>query len=196
MNEGYTLTIFGLTGLPGSGKSEIARMVAETGCPVVRMGDMVRDHVLALGLPLEPDVVGRIAHERRQAEGMDIWARVTAHHIRERTEGSGSPLFPRSSPGTCRLMIIDGIRNHEEVDRFRAEFAGFRVIAVHASPGVRYRRIMSREREDDTRGYEAFIHREERELGWGIARVIVHADLMIVNEGTMDDLEDQVRRIL
>jgi dephospho-CoA kinase len=179
------MNVFGLTGLPGSGKSEVGRVGSDLGHPVVRMGDMVWEHVRSLGLELESGIVGRIAHQRRQEEGSDIWARVTADHIRK---------LVNENPPT--IVLIDGIRSHDEVDRFQHEFEDFSIIAVHTSPQTRYERIMARKRVDDTLSYEAFLERENRELGWGIAQVIAQADIMIVNEGSLEDLDKQITTLL
>lgn len=176
------MKVYGLTGLPGSGKSEVGKVAAELGFPVVRMGDMVWDHVRSLGLELEPGIVGRIAHDRRQEEGSDIWARATADHIRSRMN--------TDSPS---IVIIDGIRSHDEVERFRQEFNDFSIMAVHTSPSTRYQRILARKRVDDTLSYAGFLERENRELGWGVAQVIAQADIMIVNEGSLDELDEEIK---
>jgi dephospho-CoA kinase len=41
-----------------------------------------------------------------------------------------------------------------------------------------------------------FIQRDERELGWGIGEVIAMADLMIINEGSIDEFREKVEEIL
>ena len=37
------MTVIGIVGLPGSGKSEAANVAAEMGVPVVTMGDVIRE---------------------------------------------------------------------------------------------------------------------------------------------------------
>ena len=179
------MKVYGLTGLPGSGKSEIARVASEHGYPLVRMGDMVWNLVKELDLELDPAVVGKVAHERREKDGADIWARVTADHIRN--------IIPDLSP---EFVFIDGVRSIQEVERFRIEFPDFRIVAVHSSPLTRYERIMARKRVDDALSYEAFIEREKRELSWGIAQVVALADIMMVNEGTLDELREKAMDLI
>jgi len=171
--------VYGLTGLPGSGKSELGRVLKDHGHPLIRMGDMVWDHVRELGLELTSMNVGRIAHERREREGPDIWARVTARSIHDLTKDD-----PQN------LVFIDGVRSIQEADHFRETLENFRIVAVHTSPKTRYDRIMARKRIDDTLSYESFIEREQRELSWGIAKVIVLADIMVVNDGTKEELKE------
>lgn len=171
------MKVYGLTGLPGSGKSEIGRVAKERGYPVVRMGDMVWDHLRDLGYELRSEIVGKVAHQRREKEGADVWAKVTADYIRDSIKDS-EPDF----------VFIDGVRSIDEADRFRKEFDDFSIVAVHTSPATRYERILARKRVDDTLSYESFMEREKRELSWGIARVIVLADIMIVNDGSLEEL--------
>jgi len=185
--ESEPMKVYGLTGLPGSGKSELGTIAKNHNYPIVRMGDMVWDYVRDHGHDLKPGIVGKMAHERREKEGADIWAKVTADHIRKLILDQEDS--EKSSP---KFVIIDGIRSHFEVERFRQEFKDFSIVAVHTSPATRYRRILARKRVDDTLSYEAFIERENREFGWGIAQVIAQADIMIVNEGSLNDLQESV----
>ena len=76
------------------------------------------------------------------------------------------------------------------------EFPEFRIVAVHSAPHTRYDRIMARKRVDDALSYDAFLEREKRELSWGIARVIALADIMLVNEGSLDDLREQATNLI
>jgi dephospho-CoA kinase len=174
------MQVYGLSGLPGSGKSEVGKIAIEHGFPVIRMGDMVWENVRKLGLPLEPEIVGRIAHQRRELEGPGIWASVTVEHINAIIESS--PLD---------FIVIDGVRSTFEADIFRAEFDNFKLVAVHSSPRVRYNRIMARKRVDDAISYEAFMDRENRELSWGAAQVVALADIMLVNEGSLSELQER-----
>ncbi len=177
------MKVLGLTGLPGSGKSEVGKVGSEYGALVVRMGDMVWDHLRTMGLPLESRMVGKIAHEQRLTEGPDIWARKTVEHIE--TNFLVKNVFPE-------MIIIDGLRSIEESDYFRKEFPDFRTVAVHSSQKTRYERIMARKREDDTVTFQAFQDREKRELSWGIAQVIALSDIMLVNEGNLEELKASI----
>jgi len=56
------------------------------------------------------------------------------------------------------------------------------LVAVHASPRERFRRLKSRGRPDDPTTWEEFVERDMRELELGIGNVIALADVMIVNE--------------
>ena len=179
------MMVYGLTGLPGSGKSEVARIAREHGFPLIRMGDMVWEHVRELGLPLTPEIVGKMAQERREKEGADIWAKKTIEHIRQ--------LLEKESP---KYLFIDGIRSMDEVDCFGKRFEDFRIVGMHSSPATRYQRISARKRVDDTLSFKSFQERERRELSWGVAQVIALADIMIVNEGSLKELRERTQELL
>jgi len=168
-----------LTGMPGCGKEE-ALVVAQTlGFAVVRMGDVVREEALHRGLPITDATVGGMANAERQAHGMGIWA--------ERT-------LPRIQG---EKVLVDGLRGRAELEIFRGAFGtGLSVVAVHASPKTRYERMLRRRRTDDAETLEAFHARDLRELSWGLGDVIATADVMLVNEGTLEEFRRQARAAL
>ncbi len=173
------MKVVAFTGLPGAGKSEAVRVADEAGLNIVRMGDEVRAEVSARGLPLNDENLGRVANEMREREGMDVWAKRCLPKIEGRA-----------------MEIIDGIRNIEEVEVFRRSIDDFVIIAIHASPKTRYQRLMKRGREDDSLSIDALEKRDERELGWGIGNVVAMADIIITNEGSLDEFRKKVGRIL
>ena len=177
------MKVLGITGLPGSGKSEFASIAEEMGFTVVRMGDMVWNYVRSEGLPLSARVVGEIAKKRREREGADIWARETVKFI-------------SSLPERKEVIVIDGLRSLEEVEYFRGHFPEFRIVGVHSSPSTRYRRIMARKRVDDVLDFTEFQAREQREIAWGIAVVFAYSDIMLVNEGGLEDFRMRARLVL
>jgi dephospho-CoA kinase len=67
------------------------------------------------------------------------------------------------------------------------------VVAVHASPKTRYERMLKRRRTDDAGSIEAFRARDLRELGWGLGDVIATADVMLVNESSLEALREAAR---
>jgi len=92
-------------------------------------------------------------------------------------------------------VVIDGVRNIEEVGYFRKKLGkDFILVAVHASPETRYRRLMERGRKDDSTDLEKIKERDKRELRWGIGEVIAMADSVVVNEDSLTELEKRSRK--
>jgi len=165
--------------MPGCGKEEILGVARELGYTIVRIGDVVREEAERRGLPITDEAVGGMAHAERQAHGLGIWAERTVPRIRG------------------NRVVVDGLRGRAELDVFRKAFGeGLVVVAVHASPKTRYERMLRRRRPDDAATIEAFRARDTRELSWGLGDVIATADLVLVNEGSLEEFRRQAQAAL
>lgn len=169
----------GITGMPGCGKTYFVEVAREHHFVIYRMGDAVWNYVRDRNLDLSNDNVGRIASEERERGGKGIWAERTLLCIKNRGEN----------------IVIDGIRNIEEVEIFKKNLPGFVLVAIHSSPGIRYQRIIKRGRIDDIKSEKEFQERDKRELRWGIGKVIASADFVIVNEGSIEEFRKEVEKI-
>lgn len=177
------MKIIAFTGMPLSGKSEAVQMIKEDNIPVVRMGDMVWEETKRQGLELTDANVGHVATTMRKSQGKDIWAQKTLETIKK--------MQPTD------LLVIDGIRNHEEVDFFKHKLGStFHLIAIVASDTLRKKRALSRKRKDDTQTEDQFMMRDKRELGWGLGEVIASADEVIVNEGSLQEFQQHIKKLL
>lgn len=164
----------GVVGMPGAGKSIFSDAARSLGIVTIRMGDIVFEETEKKGLSLTPDNVGQIAIELREKWGKDIVAKKVIEKIKTL----------RKKPS---IVVIEGLRSPEEVATFRAFFDQFVIIAIHAPPTVRYRRLMARKREDDSISIDILKKRDERELSFGIGNVIAIADEMLVNKDKTKD---------
>jgi dephospho-CoA kinase len=173
------LKVICVTGMPAAGKEEFQKVAAEHGYLIVRMGDVVREEAARRGLPITDAAVGGMAHDERQAHGPAVWAERTTPHIR------------------AERVCIDGLRSPAELAVFRTAFgSGLVVFAIEASPETRWLRVPRRRRADDAKTWEEFLRRDARERGWGLEDVIAAADVRIVNEGTLDEFYESVRKAL
>lgn len=176
------MRVVAFTGMPGSGKSLAVEAARQRSIPVVRMGDLVRRETDAKDLELSDDNVGRVATEMRDEEGMDVWARRTLDEL----EGLDAD-----------AAVVDGIRGIAEVERFREALGdAFVLVAVHASPEIRFERTRDRDREDAPDDLEAFRTRDRREIEFGIGPAIALADILVVNESDRATFRDEIDRIL
>jgi len=174
------MKVIAFTGMPGSGKTEAVNVAKEMGIKVISMGDEVREEVKRRGLEINDENLGRIADEMRKKYGKDIWAKKCLEKIK----------------GEEKIIVIDGIRNIEEVEAFKSKIKNFILVAIHASPSTRYHRMMKRQREDDSINIEDLKRREKRELSWGLGDVIAMADIVVTNEGSMEEFREKIREIL
>jgi dephospho-CoA kinase len=168
-----------LTGMPGCGKEEALAVAQGLGFSIIRMGDVVREEASRRLLPITDATVGGMANAERQVHGLGVWAERTVPRIRG------------------DRVLVDGLRGRAELEVFRNAFGdALVVVAVHASPKTRYERMLRRRRTDDAGSLEAFHARDLRELGWGLGEVIAMADVMLVNEGTLDEFRRQAKAAL
>jgi dephospho-CoA kinase len=173
------MKVIGVTGMPGAGKTEVAKVAEAKGIPVIRMGDLVWKEVKRRGLELSDELVGKVASKLRKGEPA-IWAIKTIEAIKQlQTE----------------IVVIDGVRSEAEAKRFKSEFPNFLLVAIHASLATRFKRIFGRGRVDDIASKRAFIERDKRELKWGIGDAIALADLMLVNESSLEEFRKEVARL-
>ena len=177
------MKIIAFTGMPFSGKSEAVKIAKEQGIPVVRMGDMIWEETKKQGLELNDQNVGMIANNMRKTHGKDIWAKKTIKKINSMKE--------------TELLVIDGIRNIEEIETFEKELGkNFVLIAIEVSDETRHKRALMRGRNDDSMDPDLIKQRDRRELSWGLGNVIAIADSVVTNEGKLEDFKTKIKKLL
>jgi dephospho-CoA kinase len=169
--------VVGLVGMPGSGKSVVVETAQEKGYTVVVMGDVVREETRKRGLELNPENIGTVMLDLRKTSGAGVIA---------------EKCVPTILANESKKVIVDGLRSLDEADVFRAQFPGFTLIAVHASPETRFSRLTRRRRSDDPDGWEVFRERDMRELGVGLGNAIAMAEHMIINENNKKEVKARV----
>lgn len=167
-----------VTGMPGSGKSIVAEQAAKMGYRVIGMGDVIREEAKARGVEESPKSLGALMLSLRREEGKDV----VAKRCLSKAQGGGPSL-------------IEGVRSLEELNYFHRNAPVF-LVAVHASPSSRYKRLLKRGRKDDPKDYETFRRRDSRELRVGVGSVIALADGMLLNEGSLGDLRRSAKKLL
>jgi dephospho-CoA kinase len=177
------MRVIGVTGLPGSGKSVVARVAKSLGINVIRMGDIIRDEAEKRNAN-----IGETAIQLRKEHGKYVVAERCVEIINESSH-------ELSNDDKIRYMI-EGLRSPEEVKIFKKNFKNFKVIAVHSSPKTRFMRLKKRKRVDDSGDISHFQKRDNRELNFGIGDVIATSDYMIINEGPIWKFKNSIRSIL
>lgn len=169
-----------ITGLPGSGKSEVAYALKGIGFQVINMGDAVRKLAKASGTPLDGKGLAKLARELRERMGPAAIAKLCVRRL----------------PKDAKLLVVDGLRSMGEFEEFR-KVSEAKILAVHASRERRFYLLKRRGREDDPKGWDEFLERDERELGFGVARTIALADEVVSNNHpTLERLRERVREVV
>lgn len=170
------LRVILIIGMPGSGKDEFALVAREMGIEVVNMGDIVREFTAGIGKSISES--GDVASSERVENGNDIWAVRTIQKIKS------------------NFAVIEGIRNMEEIERFRKDLEIGLVVGISSGKETRFNRLIKRGRGDDPRTIEEFNMRENRELSWGIGKVFATANYYICNDTSIEEFRGKVREFL
>jgi dephospho-CoA kinase len=171
----------GIAGMPGAGKGVFRRMVQQNGYPVVVMGDEVRAEVKRRKLEPTPKNMGNVMLNLREIDGPAAIAK---------------RCIPNLKKTSSNLVFVDGIRSLVEINEFKKQFPIFILMAIHASPKTRYKRLFRRKRSDDPGNWGTFMDRDLRELGIGTGSVISLADYMIINEGTIGQFKNKIIQLI
>lgn len=175
--------IIGLTGKNAAGKGEVAKFLIEGGYQYYSLSDVLREEMKAKGITITRDNLIKFANEMRTAHGGSVLAeRVLAK------------LDPEKN------YVVDSIRNPFEVEALRRR-KDFALLMVDSDPKIRFERIKARNREGDPQVYKEFLKIEAAEAGSNdpmtqqLNRTQEMADAVVENNGTVDELHEQLRQV-
>lgn len=174
--------IYGVTGMPLSGKTTVAEIMEDKGFTVLDMGDIVRIEMDKRGIPAGNE--GSFVNSMREEHGMDAIAQLSAPYLEEIIDENDR-------------IVITGMRSWDEKQRFEDETGEeLEIVSVWTSRGTRKERREERQREEDVKGQE-FHDRDTREIENGVAKLLALSDHMIKNDSiTIDELEEKVKEIV
>ncbi|MCX8192090.1 MAG: AAA family ATPase [Nitrososphaerales archaeon] len=170
-----------ITGMPGSGKSTVAKGLQKIDFEVVNMGDVIREEVMRRGLELNDKNMGETMKAVRRELGMGAVAKLC---------------LPKIHKSDSKYIAIDGIRSMHEVEVFK-QLGEVRLLAIHASPDRRFQLLKKRGRLDDPESWKDFQRRDRRELDVGIGEAIALADEVISNNDvTKRKLQNEALKVV
>lgn len=172
--------VIAISGMPGAGKGVASEAAKQLGLEVLVLGDVIREETQRRGLNPTPQNMGEVMLKVRNEEGPAAVAR---------------RLLPKVEERQSKVVVVEGVRGPEELAELTSKFEVV-TIAIHASPKTRFQRLLSRGRSDDPKTWETFHVRDNRELKVGLGHVIALADAMVVNEGTITELQSSLKGIL
>lgn len=174
--------LLGITGTDGAGKGVVVSILMRKYQFVHYSSRFFIEEELAReGLPATREQLRLTANKMRAAEGDDV---VVARALRARAIAN-----PERS-------IIESIRTLAEVETLRAH--GGVLLAVDAEVRVRYKRVIGRGSSTDQVSFADFVEHELLESndtdphGMQRAKVMDAADYTIMNNGTLEELEQAV----
>lgn len=166
-----------ITGMPGSGKTTVAKIIGEKGFPIVSMGDVVREEAEARGVGKSIIEMAKFMVELRRELGENAVAKLVERKI-ETVESD--------------ILIVDGVRSLKEVEYFKSKGYSVTKVGVLSPTRLRYMRLSNRNRPDDSKKLKELEERDMVEISVGIGGVIALSDVYVLNESSLEDLRRNV----
>ena len=176
------MKVVSIVGMPGAGKSEVARVFEENGFIRVRFGDVTDEEIARRGLELDEKNERYIRELLRKEHGMSAYAKLNLPRIDSVREHSD--------------VVIDGLYSWEEYTFLKAHYGeDLYIVAVWVSPRTRYSRLASRLDRSLTPEETAVRDRAEIE-NINKGGPIAMADFTILNESSLEGLRKETKRII
>ncbi len=175
--------LVGLTGKNGAGKGEVAKFLTRRSFSYLSLGDEVRAEVRRRAEALTRETLIRVGKELRAQVGPGVLAeRVLARLEQDRN------------------TVIDSIRSPAEIEALRRR-SDFVLLAIDAALETRFARVRERDRENDPKTLLEFQRLEaeenrEEDASQQVARAMQLADVVIENNGTLEELHQRVKAVL
>lgn len=174
------IKIVAFVGLPGSGKSKAVEYVAAKGYPKVYFGGIILNAMNEYGLEHTEENERKFREDIREREGKDFVVKQIIKQIHDLLDA-----------GQHRI-VADGLYSWTEYKAMKHEFPGeLSVFATVSKKHLRHHRLANRlvrpltSPEADEREWSEI---ENLEIGGPIAT----ADYYIINNGTVEDMYQQI----
>ena len=174
--------LVGLTGRNASGKSTLVSWFSERGLTSVSCSDSIRTWLMEQGIETTREALIEGGRELRRKGG----AGVLAEMLLEILDGEDA--------------VVDSSRTPAEVEALRGR-GDFTLIEVRADEESRWQRMTTRGRSGDPTEKEAFLSQEaaeaksKDEAGQALDATAEMADITVLNDGSIDDLEAKLEDI-
>lgn len=179
-----------IVGMTGSGKSAVSDELVKQGFAFLRFGQITLDKVKEDGLEVNEVNERKIREGFRKKHGMAAFALLNIPKFDKLLEKSNT--------------VGDGLYSWSEYKVLKEKYKDLMyVIAVYASPEVRYQRLENRGVENDEKQrFRSFTKKESKARDYAEIEnlekggPIAMADFTIINTGTIEELKQKVREIL
>ncbi len=171
------MNVVSIVGMPGAGKSEVARIFEQSGFTRIRFGELTDREIKRQGLAPGAESERQVRESLRREHGMAAYAKLNRPAI-DAALRTGD-------------VVIDGLYSWEEYLFLKERYGeSFRVVAVWAPPRVRYLRLAQRPVRPFTPEEAARRDRTEIE-NINKGGPIAMADFLIKNSETLAEMTEE-----
>ncbi|MBT4277701.1 AAA family ATPase [Candidatus Falkowbacteria bacterium] len=178
--------IFAVVGMTGSGKTEVVKYLQKKlDCGKIYFGEITFERMKREKIEVSYKNEQIMREKIRAEKGMGAYAELSLLKIKKALKEND-------------VVVVESLYSWSEYKIIKEKYPNnFQVIAVHASPKIRFLRLKNRKNERPMKTRKEFITRDFSEIeniekGGPIAR----ADYMIVNEGSLKKLYAELDKIL
>jgi len=178
--------IIAVIGMCGAGKSEVVNYLQKKlKCPKIYFGDATFERMKKEGLELNYENERAIREKIRSELGMGAYAKLALPKIKKALKNN-------------ETVLAESLYSWDEYKIMKQKFSdSFKVIAVYASPDIRFQRLKERKKERPIKNYNEFKTRDYSEIeGTDKGGPIAIADYMIINEGSLYNLRKNIISII
>lgn len=175
--------VLGFVGLLASGKGAVAKYLEEKySADTFRFSTMLRDLCDRIYIEQSRNNLIKMSEIIRSTFGEDTMAKVMAHDAKTAKEN---------------IIIVEGIRRMADIE-YLSKLENFVLIEIFAKQETRYERLIKRgeNADDNTKTYEQFLEDHKRSTEMSIPEVATHATEKIDNNGSIDDLHEQLDKLV
>ena len=176
--------IIGLTGQIACGKGVIKNFLIENyQASDFRFSTILRDILIRLHIEQSRTNIQKLSTLLRQTFGEETLANAMAEDIKNNDKNN--------------FIVIDGIRRLADIKYIR-EIPGFFLVSIEASEKTRYQRVITRNENpgDDKKTFAEFLQDDAAETEAQIPETMAHADFIIKNDGTWEELWEQIHALV
>ncbi len=178
MNQKLIICVIGL---PGAGKSLFCSVSNELGFSIINMGDQVRKEIKKQGLSDDAETLSKMMVKLRKENGRSAIANICI------------PIIKKSQN---KHIIIDGIRNIEEIKQFQKIGKVISILIINTTER-RMNFLIDRGRKDAPLNKKSFKKRDEKEINIGLEKVMKITDIKINNNRlTKEEFKIKSKQIL
>ncbi len=174
-----TKIIFGLAGEMASGKSSVAKHLSEKyGAEVFKFSNILRDALSRIHKDNSRENLQMMSTMLRETYGEDILAKAMADDVND---------------ATGDIIAVDGVRRLGDIEHLK-KIEGFHLVYLEADIEKCHVRLSVRGEniDDNGKSFEEFKKDRAREAERQIIELKEFADIIITNNGTLENLYDSV----